>query len=111
VASVDGAVEAQQVVLGQAEVGSPPNNRKTMTQIHAYQVTLLYPRNTLFCLIYEPVKPNILPCFYLGSLFTKSASFGCPFPSKGHSFNSSAPKVDHNRMRSSSATASPRTSL
>lgn len=103
-ASVDGAVEAQQVVLGQAEVGSPPNNRKTMTQIHAYQVTLLYPRN-------YPVKPNILPCFYLGSLFTKSASFGCPFPSKGHSFNSSAPKVDHNRMRSSSATASPRTSL
>jgi len=56
VASVDGAVEAQQVVLGQAEVGSPPNNRKTMTQIHAYQVTLLYPRNYLLCLIYEPVK-------------------------------------------------------
>jgi hypothetical protein len=57
VTSVDGALEAQQVVLGQAEVGPPPNNRTTMTQIHAYQVTLLYPRIpcTLLCRTYYPV--------------------------------------------------------
>ena len=54
-ASVDAAVEAQQVVLGQPEVGPPPNNRKTMTQTHAYQVTLLYPRN-------HPVMPHLLAC-------------------------------------------------